>query len=401
MALGVLISSFPYFGAPTLSKVFGYYAAPSAVQIQRIQISAQTSPVGGNITVALINQAGTSYGAGANATLASGSSYVDFALAAPITLSPGQVVRAIITGVDIGTAENLTINLIGATAEGGGSAPSGCGGNECAPPAAQLLFFKGSVQQEVQAAEAAALASAASALAASGSASSSQTSATNSQASSVSSAASATTSTTSMNQSSAFATNSSVSAAASLTYSQASQTSANSSQISATLAQGYAADAAGGHKATTMELTPASVQSIPDATPTAVVWNTPQFDDLGFWSPGSPTRLTVPSNRGVARVRLSAGIRWTANSTGERKITIRSNPVGIYAANSIWASDDRPSDDTGDATVTTPVLNVEEGMYFEVIVEQSSTGALAINTTGAADNHANFFTVEVLKIDQP
>jgi hypothetical protein len=93
---------------------------------------------------------------------------------------------------------------------------------------------------------------------------------------------------------------------------------------------------------------------------------------------------------------LSAGIRWTPNATGERQLQIRGNPAGIYEADSIWASDDRPTGVSGDATVTTPIIPVVAGDYFEVVVAQNGAATLDLLTT-AADNHANFFTIESLR----
>lgn len=387
MAIGVLLSSFPYVGLPVLNATFGFFQAPSSVQIQRLQITAQTVPVGGNITVALVNQSGTAY-SGATVTLGAAVPYYDQALAAPITLSPGQIVRAKITAVDGGVASDLTVNLIGATGQGS-TAPSGCcPPSECQQPTAQLLFFQGSVVQEQAAAAASAAAAALSATAANTSAVAAAASASAASASATAAAASATDAAAQVTQASLWATNANNARLAAEVF-------ANQAEASAIEAAASATAAAAGIPGALLVLSAGSVQTIADATPTAASWSTVQYDDLSFWSAGNPTRITIPAD--VTRVRLSAGIRWTANGTGERKLKIRSNPAGTYEADSIWASDDRPSDDTGDATIVTPPINVVEGMYFELIVEQDSTGALDINTTGAANNRSNFFCVEVLK----
>lgn len=153
MALGVQISSFFYAGAPVLSDVFGFYKAPSMVQIQRVQVSAQVAPVGGNVSITLVDGLGNSLGA--VAILASATEYVDYAIPAPITVSAGGIVRAQFTGVDNGTAENITVNLIGATSQGpvaptSGGNGCGCGNTQsgCVPPVGTMLFFQGSVQDE-------------------------------------------------------------------------------------------------------------------------------------------------------------------------------------------------------------------------------------------------------------
>lgn len=350
MALGVQISSFVLAGVPTLSKVFGYYRAPSAVQIQRIQISAQTGAVGGNVSVTLVDAAGASWGA--TAVLASGTSVVDSPIAAPITLAANAVVRGMITGVDNGTASDLVVNLIGATSQGPDPAPSGCGpcAPQCLPPQGTLLFFPGTAGPEGP-----------------------------------TGAAGPTGATGPAGAQGATGPQGDIGA------------TGPTGPSGATGATGPAGPqgepgAAEGALAT---LAAASTHSIADATATAVPWDLIQYDDSAFWNIGSPTRLTIPA--GVTRVRLSAGIRWTANGTGNRKIQIRGNPAGVYDANSIWASLDLVSDDTGDGTVASPIIEVSEADYFEVIVTQNSGGALTIATTSAAANHANFFCCEVIK----
>ncbi len=124
MALGVQISSFVWAGTAILDEIFGFFKAPSAVQIQRIQIAAQQGAIGGNITFALVDANGDPWGA--TAILGSGTNYKDAALSAPVTVVPGGVVRAKITGVDIGIGGYFTVNLIGATSQGR-PMPCGCG----------------------------------------------------------------------------------------------------------------------------------------------------------------------------------------------------------------------------------------------------------------------------------
>jgi hypothetical protein len=143
MALGVQIATFNFVGAAVLNEIFGYFRAASSVQIQRVQISAQQAPVGGNITITLVNQNGVSLGA--SAVLASGTNAADIQLSTTITLGPGAVVRAKITGIDSANIGGfLTVSLIGATSQGSSGGPSGCCSDDrCLPPSAQLLFFPG------------------------------------------------------------------------------------------------------------------------------------------------------------------------------------------------------------------------------------------------------------------
>lgn len=350
MALGVQISSLPLFGIPTLSQQFGFYGAPSSVQIQRVQISAQIAPAGGDIVVTLVDAVGTSLGA--VITLPSGSPYVDQTLGTPITLAPDNVVRGMITSVDNGTASDLFVNLIGATSQGPAPSPSGCGpcAPQCLPPQASLLFFPGTAgpagsQGPVGPPGVAGPSGAAGATGAEG-------------------------------------------------------------PIGATGPTGPAGDtgAAGptgpagapaSAQGALVQLTTASTQSIADAADATVSWDLFYYDDLGFWSGGAPTRLTIPA--GVSRVRLSAGIRWTPNTVGNRKIRIRGNPAGAFEANAIWAASEHPTGASGDDTIVTGIIPVAEGDYFEVVVTQNSTAPLLLLTTPASANRGNFFGVEVVK----
>lgn len=394
MATGVLISSFQYVGVPAFSAIFGFFKTSSGVQIQRIQIAAQTPPVGGDITVQLVDESGNSY-AGAQIVLPSGTTYYDQPLAAPVTLGLGKTVRAQITGVDLGVASDLTVNLIGATAQGPVAPGGGCGPMECQPPQAQLLFFQGNVQPQVEQAAASAAAAANSASAAASSAAAASTSADAASDSSAAAALSVTAAAASATSAAAEATNSANSATASANSASNSAASASAAAVSATEANAAADEAEAGAKAATLQLTAGSVQTIPDATPTAVQWNNAMFDDLVFFNPVNPTRLTIPTGARIARVRLSAGIRWAANTANNRSLKIRANPAGLYAANTIVGSNERPTGATGDLQIISGVITVEDGMYFEVIAEQDSGGGLAIETT-APGNVANFFTIEVM-----
>ena len=116
MALGVQIASFPYTGTAVLDEIFGGYTAPSAVQIQRLQLSSRMPPIGGNITITLVDVNGGDLGA--EIILPAAWRYRDYGLPAPVTLIAGEAVFAKITGVDLGVAQDFNLILVGATAQG-------------------------------------------------------------------------------------------------------------------------------------------------------------------------------------------------------------------------------------------------------------------------------------------
>lgn len=130
-----------------------------------------------------------------------------------------------------------------------------------------------------------------------------------------------------------------------------------------------------------------AAQSIPDATDTAVTWQTVVYDDLDFnlpgvyrfFNPATPSRIYVPP--GVTRVKVTVGVRWDTSATGNRSVKIRTPVVGsYYPANSNWASDSRTATTLTDATVSTGIIELDpnNGNYFDVVATQTSGGALNI-----------------------
>lgn len=113
-----------------------------------------------------------------------------------------------------------------------------------------------------------------------------------------------------------------------------------------------------------------SNQSIAASTDTAVIWESAFYNNFSIWSGGSPTRLTVPN--GVIKVRLTGNIRWQNSGTSTRFIYVRKNGSTISASSSKNASL------TAQDNITTPILNVTAGDYFEFIAYQTEAGAINI-----------------------
>ncbi len=126
-----------------------------------------------------------------------------------------------------------------------------------------------------------------------------------------------------------------------------------------------------------------------NTTDLSVPWDAAYYSDLGIWSSAAPTKLFVPA--GVTKVRLSAGIRWAPNTTGYRNVRIRSNPGGVYAANSIWGAADHITGENGDCTITTGVIDVQDIEYFELVVKQASGGALDVRAV-----EGTYFQMEIV-----
>jgi len=108
---GGLITSAVLTGAAAVNDIVGYYAAPAATTISRVQIAAQTPPVGAALKVTLVDGSGVSLGE--IATLDDGASFQETVLGTPLVLAPGEVVRFKITQIGSGTSGGyLTINLL-------------------------------------------------------------------------------------------------------------------------------------------------------------------------------------------------------------------------------------------------------------------------------------------------
>ncbi len=132
-----------------------------------------------------------------------------------------------------------------------------------------------------------------------------------------------------------------------------------------------------------------SAEATANTTELEVPWDAAYYSDLGIWSSSNPTKLYVPA--GVTKVRISAGIRWAANTVGYRNVRIRSNPGGVYAANSIWGAADHIAGENGDCTITTGVIDVQDIEYFELVVKQSSGGALDVRAV-----EGTYFQMEIV-----
>lgn len=110
-------------------------------------------------------------------------------------------------------------------------------------------------------------------------------------------------------------------------------------------------------------------QSIGNASDVAVSWAAVTADPWSSWSAGSPTRLTavVPG-----RYQLAALVRFASNSTGLRSAWLRVNGSTLIGRTQVPAL----SGDVTELGLTTPAVTLAGGDYVELLVRQSSGGAL-------------------------
>ena len=144
--------------------------------------------------------------------------------------------------------------------------------------------------------------------------------------------------------------------------------------------------ATGNYKGAIMSLT--SAQAIPYNTLTNVAWTRAIKNDLGIWSAGDNTKLTVPE--GASLVKLSANSNWESDSTGQRAIGIIKNgvaatdPMPVVKRVGYLGSEDN---------VVSPPYDVVPGDYFQCVVLQ--TGVSPDLDFGTA-TYETWFCMEIL-----
>lgn len=117
-------------------------------------------------------------------------------------------------------------------------------------------------------------------------------------------------------------------------------------------------------------------QSIPTSAATAISFSSVVSSSGTWWLSGDPTRLTVPP--GVNSVLLTAGVSWASNATGYRQARLTMNGASVAAG-----FNDRRLAVSAAATecsVSSGVIAVVPGDYFELVVAQTSGGSLDATT---------------------
>ena len=122
------------------------------------------------------------------------------------------------------------------------------------------------------------------------------------------------------------------------------------------------------------ELTHNTTQSIANATPAAVTFNTESVDAFGLHAAGNPTRITIPS--GFDGWWAVAGlVSFASNATGIRNLAIIAN-TGAYAANTSTPA----ISGLDHALSVSGLIRLVAGNYLELFVYQSSGGALNLQS---------------------
>ncbi|MFL6203229.1 MAG: RCC1 domain-containing protein [Thermoanaerobaculia bacterium] len=114
-------------------------------------------------------------------------------------------------------------------------------------------------------------------------------------------------------------------------------------------------------------------QSIPLATPTPVSWAAVDRDTGGVFDPTSPTRLRCPD---TGKVVLRACVVWQAGAASPRSVTMSMNGAAVRGAG--YQRVQGPNLGAAMA-ITSSILDVQAGDYFELIVEQESAGGTPLD----------------------
>lgn len=116
-------------------------------------------------------------------------------------------------------------------------------------------------------------------------------------------------------------------------------------------------------------------QSAPISTDLVIVYDTQVYDTDNFWDSGVTSKITIPA--GITKVKLSARVVFGDNQVGDRTVSIAKNGSVSYAG--LPRSTTTPtSAGFHSMLIDTPVLEVTEGDYFQLIANQTSDVTLSI-----------------------
>ena len=124
-------------------------------------------------------------------------------------------------------------------------------------------------------------------------------------------------------------------------------------------------------------------QSIPNGAWTTLTWQQVEYDSDSFWSSGNSSRITIPA--GINKVRISAQV-MLASSVSQTQVIIYKNGSALNGPYMY-------SPGAGFLTqITSPIMNVAAGDYFEISYLQGSGAAVSTH----ANVGYNYVSMEVV-----
>lgn len=128
--------------------------------------------------------------------------------------------------------------------------------------------------------------------------------------------------------------------------------------------------------------------TIPHNKYTTINFDTVIYNNSEFWDTTNTSRLVIP--KGVSKVKVSANTLWVSNATGQRMLRILKN--GTYSLGLPYTRDVAIS--TSPSNVTSAIIPVKEGDYFELEVFQDSGNSLDLRT-----DPYTWFSIEATELD--
>jgi hypothetical protein len=138
-------------------------------------------------------------------------------------------------------------------------------------------------------------------------------------------------------------------------------------------------------------LTHSAGQSIADSTSTALTFDTETFDTGGLHSGGAATRITVPTG-GAGLWQFSFHVGFPANAAGARSAWLQLNASSADRRGFV------AMEGSGLASGylnTTHLARLSDGDYMQVVVNQTSGGALNVQGSDTADGVLQFAAVRL------
>jgi len=133
-------------------------------------------------------------------------------------------------------------------------------------------------------------------------------------------------------------------------------------------------------------------QTLTNNVESPIVYQRVDHDPYGMFNPANPSRLTMPF-KGMVELVINAS--FSGNATGQRRVFAwRNGQVGVtYPGIPVLSV--APGNATASLTVTSGILPVEAGDYFEPQAWGNTTGL----STSTGSDHM-YFTAKYLRIDE-
>lgn len=114
-------------------------------------------------------------------------------------------------------------------------------------------------------------------------------------------------------------------------------------------------------------------------TETAVAFDTTDFDTDSFWSAGSPTKLTMPTGKGITHVALTGQV-YVTSSTGDTSFLGSINQYN--SSNTLLRTFGQRFIETGltlkSLNMSTGPITVSDGDYFVLTVREETDNSVTI-----------------------